>query len=199
VYEHEIDTYEDIFYDPEPFAHDNDPVYDINTTVHEIHKTMTRPSVRLPPVAWHGLSAAGKTTWDNLTDIDKASIISNLSNNSSRPPRRFAPRSNYQSQPSPSPHLTRSAQVHEHNPDDLAQFQAAFHAFFVGNDNNDKDHHISKESNVEQENSVQENNESLHAFMTQRPPKKMSSGQPKTPGNINRLLSPPPSHTTDHK
>ena len=49
VYEHEIDAYEDIFYDPEPPTYENDPVYDINTTVHEIHKTMTHPSNRLTP------------------------------------------------------------------------------------------------------------------------------------------------------
>ena len=81
---------------------------------------MSRPNARLPHTAWHGLSEAGKTTWDNLTDIDKASIIRNLSNNSNRTPRRFTPRSNHQPQPSPSPHLTRSTQVHEQHPDDLA-------------------------------------------------------------------------------
>ena len=194
MYEHEIDANEDMFYDPEPSTYKDDHVYDTNTTVCEIHKTMTKPSARLPLTVWCGLSTAGKTTWDNLTDVDKASIISNLSNNPRCPPRRFNPRSNHQLQPPPSSHMSRSAQIHEQNPDDLAQFQAAFHAFCVGNHNNDTDHPPMEESNV-----VQENNESLHAFMSQRPPKKTQQGQSKTPGNISRLLSPPPPQITDPK
>ena len=103
---------------------------------------MTQPSARLPSMVWYGLSIAGLNTWDNLTDVDKASIIINLSNNSSHPPKIFTPRSNHRLQPPPSSHLTHSAQIHEHNSDDLAQFQAAFHAFCVGNHNNDIDHSI---------------------------------------------------------
>ena len=129
-----------------------------------------------------------------MTDVDKASIISNLSNNSGCPPRRFTPHSNHRQQPPPSSHMTHSAQIHEHNPDNLAQFQAAFHAFCVGNHNDDSDHLHMEESDI-----VQGNNESLHAFMTQRPRKKIQQGQATTPGNINRLLSPPPTPITDPK
>ena len=194
MYEHEIDAYEDVFYNPESPTYKDDHVYDINTRVREIHKTMKRPSARLPTTAWYGLSEAGRTTWDNLTDIDKASIISNLSNNQKRPSRRYTPRSNHQSQPVPSPQMSRSAQIHEHDPDNVAQFQAAFHAFCVGNHDNDTTKPPMEENNI-----LHDNNESLHAFMTQRPPKKAQQGQPKTPGNINRLLSPPPPQITDAK
>ena len=47
---------------------------------------------------------------------------------------------------------------------------------------------------------LQEDNGSLHAYVTQRPPKKSQRGQPKALDNINFLLSPPsPPHITDPK
>ena len=90
--------------------------------------------------------------------------------------------------------MTRSAQNHGHNPDNLSQCQAAFHAFCIGNHNMDTDHPTLEESNI-----LQDNNESLHAFMTQRPPKKIQQRQLKTPDNIRRLLSLPPPQMTDPK
>ena len=137
----------------------DDHVYDINTMICVIHKTMTKPSVWLPPTPWYGLSTAGKTTLDNLTNLDKGSNISSLFNNTRLPQRSFTPRSNHQLQVPQSSHMSRLAQIHEQNPDDLVQFQADLHAFCVANHNNDTDHPPMEESNI-----VQGNNESLHSF-----------------------------------
>ena len=92
-----------------------------------------------------------KTTWDTLSDDDKSSIISNFSTNPGHSPRRFQPRPKHGSQQTTPSDPTCTAKIHEQNPDDLAQFQAAFHAFCIGNHNNDADQPPMEESNTVQE------------------------------------------------
>ena len=81
----------------------------------------------------------------------------------------------------------RSTNVHESSLTDLQRFEAAFHAFCLNNQeiNNTETHnHDETDGNPEE----------LHAYMAQKAPKKSGNNanmKKKTPGNINRLLSPP--------
>ena len=215
VYLHDIDEEGDVFLDAEEIFSDYedsnvynyDNKYDINTTVFAILKASSNPKARLPPQAWYGLSPARKGTWDDLSEKDKMALIGNLtghqqSNAQRKPPssptrRPFSP---YAQSPSasntssfpisrrpPAPNITQPVNVHRSIPSDMEHFEAAFHAFCMGNwEVNNTEVNVS--------DIIDSDPEELHAYMAQKPPKRTGNHenmQKKSPGNINRLLSPP--------
>ena len=78
----------------------------------------------------------------------------------------------------------------------MERFQAVFHAFCV-------QHREANKTDIDTSVVADDDPEELHAFMAQKAPKKSADQQHistdqqhKSPGNINRLLS-PPRHNND--
>ena len=201
VYLHDIDEHDDVFIDAEEILdnyeynsdYNTENNYDINTTIFEISKVSSNPKACLPSQVWYGLSPTGRRTWDTLTDEDKIALIGNLTDCKQNYQQRKPPFSKARNTPSlqenyfPKPITTQQANVHESSLSDMERFQDAFHAFCTNNTEiNETDMNISdRQSNDPEE---------LHAFMAQKPPKKIKNiydRQKKSPGNISRLLSPP--------
>ena len=141
----------------------------------------------LPSQTWYDLSPAGRRTWDTLTEEDKSVLIGNLTNCTQKFQQKQPATRNpalYQPKYLPTPTPTRKANVHESGMSDMERFQAAFHAFCMNNRDINK-------TNIDTSAIGDNDPEELHAFMAQKAPKKTNAQQHKSPGNINRLLSPP--------